>query len=82
MKIARLTRIQIRCAQMLLTFPGAQSRIPEANVLRDCLIRQIWWGDRVLAALRDGKDHREASDQLEINCIAAGKAMNLLRSTK
>ena len=54
-------------------------RNPLAATARACLIRQIWWGDRVLAALRDGADCREASAQLDINVRAAQRAMLLLR---
>lgn len=82
MKTARLTRLQVHCAQMLLTFPKTQSRTPEATFLRACLIRQIWWGDRVLALIRDGKGHSAATEQLEANCAEASKAMKILRVTK
>ena len=60
--------------------PAAHSaRNPLAAIARACLIRQIWWGDRVLAALRDGEDCREASAQLDTNARAAQRAMLLLR---
>lgn len=73
------TRVAIRCTELALTLPHVQARNPLAAHARACLIRQIWWGDRVLAALRDGEDHREALDQLEINAVATRKAMLLLR---
>jgi hypothetical protein len=73
------TSIMIRSAELALTLPHIQSRNPLAANARACLIRQIWSGDRVLAALRDGEDCREASTQLEQNVRAAQRAMLLLR---
>ena len=64
--------------ELALALPHVQvrTRWPQSP---HCLIRQIWWGDRVLAALRDGGDYREASDQLDTNARAAQRAMLLLR---
>ncbi len=73
------TCVVIRCAELALTLPHIQARNPLATTARACLIRQIWWGDRVLAALRDGGDCRDASAQLDINVRAAQRAMLLLR---
>ena len=73
------TCVMIRSAELALALPHIQARNPLAAIARACLIRQIWWGDRVLAALRDGEDYREASAQLDTNARAACRAMLLLR---
>ena len=55
-----------------LDTPRVQARNPLATITRDCLIRQLWHGDRVLALLRDGQDHLyELRLMLSAGCAAA-----------
>ena len=63
-----------------LDTPRVQARNPLATITRDCLIRQLWHGDRVLALLRDGQDYSAEFDQMELTGRAAVKALALLRS--
>jgi hypothetical protein len=73
------TRVMVRSAELALTLPHVQVRSPLATNARACLIRQVWWGDRVVALARDGENYSEAFGNLEINVRAARRAMLLLR---
>jgi hypothetical protein len=68
----------IHGTETLLAEPQIQSRIVVAVVARDCLIRQLFWAEQMLAALRDTADYDGAKDQLDIANVASEKALNLL----
>jgi hypothetical protein len=63
------TRIIVRAAELRLSRPADKQ-------LRKCLIRQIFYGDRVLAHLRDGTDCTEANWRLQANVKAAHCILN------
>ena len=70
----------VKDVEEALDTPRVQARNPLATITRDCLIRQLWHGDRVLALLRDGQDYSAEFDQMELTGRAAAKALALLRS--
>ncbi len=52
---------------------------PRNSVVRDArkaLIAQIFWGDRVLAAMRDGVDYRPYADEMAKAYYAGESALN------
>ncbi len=52
---------------------------PRSSIVRDArraLIAQIFWGDRVLAAMRDGIDHTAYADKMGKAYHAGESALN------
>jgi hypothetical protein len=70
----------VRGAEMLLSHSFVQARTGPAKHARACLIRQIYYGDRVLAHLRDDTDHHTAFIHLERNVEAAHRALDDMRN--
>jgi exoribonuclease II len=68
----------VKNAEKALTAPEVQARTPLATITRDCLIRQLWHGDRVLALLRDGQDYAADFHNMELAGRAAAKGLALL----
>ncbi len=68
----------IHGTETLLAEPQIQSRITVAVVARDCLIRQLFWAEQMLAILRDEGNYYDARDQLDIANRASEKALNIL----
>ncbi|MFA5344795.1 MAG: hypothetical protein WC315_00775 [Candidatus Omnitrophota bacterium] len=68
----------IRGTETLLADPQIQSRILVAVVARDCLIRQLFWGEQLLATLRDEGNYYHARDEFNIASRASEKALNIL----
>lgn len=56
---------QVCVAESLLEQHPNQGRDSQAAIVRMYLIRSIFYGDRVLAAIRDGLDYSVYMDRLE-----------------
>ena len=69
-ELRHLVKGAIRDSETALEIPHVQSRTPLATLTRDCLIRQLWHGDRVLALLRDGQDYFDEFDLMMLAGLA------------
>ena len=77
MNLTKHIRNLVKHAETGLAIVGADL-CPEATAARTYLTRQLWWGEQVLTALREGHDYEDAAEQLAINSRAAMRAMDAL----
>ena len=81
-----LTRTQIASriasATRLLDRHDVQARTDLARTARTYLIRKLYYGERVLLLMRDGRDWSKELDLLLFNSKAAARAVSDLTSEK
>jgi hypothetical protein len=75
-----LSRLAVQIAQLVLKRPDVQARNDLAKQARTYLVRQLYYGDRVLALVRDGRDCAREFDLLLFNKKAAGRAVQDLKN--
>ena len=68
-RVSKKVSCVVRGAELLL------KKNRKKGPIRTYLIRQLWHGDRVLAALRDGEDYSIDFARMEMNALAAHKAL-------
>ncbi len=78
MKASKI-RTRIKVAERLLATPQVQARTPAADKARACLIRQLHYGEQIVAAIREGENYRANYAALELNAVAREGAMKELR---
>jgi hypothetical protein len=71
---------QIRAAEMMLAQAHIQARQPQAKIARRYLIGIVYYGDRVLAAMRDGAPHNAYLDAFEQSTAWSHDALVMLKN--
>jgi hypothetical protein len=70
----------IHTAETLLQNPFMQVRSKRTNAARNNVIKELFWAEQTLAALRDNKDHKPAWNKLDRATVDANDALYNLRT--
>jgi len=73
-RVAKQVACVIRGAEFQL------KRNHQKGPIRTYLIRQLWHGENVLAAIEHGEDYSQDFARMELNALAAHKAMKARRN--